>query len=42
MLPTIIGPEGVTFIPAKDSPLGKSLLIASSEVEGSIKIYATN
>jgi DNA-binding beta-propeller fold protein YncE len=42
LLASVIGPEGITFIPAKDSPLGKSLLIASSEVDGVIKIYKTD
>ncbi len=32
-------PEGVLFIPAKDSPIKKSLLIVSSENDGVVKIY---
>jgi len=36
-----IGPEGVLFVPASDSPNGKSLLIASSEVDGVVKIFTT-
>lgn len=32
-------PEGVLFIPAKDSPIKKSLLIVSSENDGVIKVY---
>lgn len=35
------GPEGVLFIPAKDSPNGKSLLVVSNENDGLIKIYST-
>ncbi|TWI86801.1 hypothetical protein LX66_4065 [Chitinophaga japonensis] len=33
-------PEGVLFVPAADSPNGKSLLIVSSEDDGVIKVYA--
>jgi DNA-binding beta-propeller fold protein YncE len=36
-----VGPEGVLFVPAADSPNGKSLLIVSSEVDGIVKIFAT-
>ncbi|MBC7566584.1 MAG: choice-of-anchor I family protein, partial [Pedobacter sp.] len=32
-------PEGVLFIPAKDSPTKKSLLLVSSEGDGVIKVY---
>lgn len=32
-------PEGVLFIPAKDSPTKKSLLIVSSENDGFVKIF---
>ncbi|MNR55145.1 hypothetical protein D3C85_1754660 [compost metagenome] len=32
-------PEGVLFIPAKNSPTKKSLLVVSSEVDGVIKVY---
>jgi len=32
-------PEGVLFVPAADSPGGKSLLIVSSEDDGVIKVY---
>lgn len=33
-------PEGVLFIPAKDSPTKKSLLVVSSEGDGVIKVYS--
>ncbi len=33
-------PEGLTFIHAKDSPIKKSLLVASSEGDGTIKVYS--
>jgi DNA-binding beta-propeller fold protein YncE len=36
-----VGPEGVAFVPAGDSPNGKSLLIVSSEVDGIVKIFTT-
>ncbi|HEX5654198.1 MAG TPA: choice-of-anchor I family protein [Chitinophagaceae bacterium] len=36
-----IGPEGVLFVEAEESPTGRSLLIVSSEVDGIIKIYTT-
>jgi hypothetical protein len=32
-------PEGVTFIPAAKSPTKRSLLVVSSEGDGTIKIY---
>lgn len=32
-------PEGVLFIPAKDSPTKKSLLVVSSENDGVLKVY---
>lgn len=35
-------PEGVLFIPAKDSPVKKSLLVVSSEDDGLIKVYKPN
>jgi DNA-binding beta-propeller fold protein YncE len=40
-LNTGVGPEGVLFVPASDSPNGKSLLIVSSEVDGLVKIFTT-
>jgi hypothetical protein len=36
-----VGPEGVAFVSANDSPNGKSLLIVSSEVDGIVKIFTT-
>jgi hypothetical protein len=36
-----VGPEGVLFINAAESPSGKSLLIVSSEVDGIVKIFTT-
>lgn len=35
-------PEGVLFIPAKDSPTKKSLLVVSSEGDGVIKVCTPN
>lgn len=35
-------PEGVLFIPAKDSPTKKSLLIVSSEGDGVVKVFTPN
>ncbi|MDF9800344.1 hypothetical protein OKW21_005607 [Catalinimonas alkaloidigena] len=32
-------PEGLVFVPAEDSPAGKSLLIVSSEDDGQVKIF---
>lgn len=40
-LPSGIGPEGVLFVPADESPNKRSLLIISSEVDGVIKVYST-
>ena len=36
-----VGPEGVAFVSASDSPNGRSLLIVSSEVDGIVKIFTT-
>jgi len=36
-----VGPEGVAFVSASDSPNGKGLLIVSSEVDGVVKIFTT-
>lgn len=35
-------PEGVLFIPAKDSPTKKSLLVISSEADGVVKVFTPN
>jgi hypothetical protein len=32
-------PEGVLFIPANESPNGKSLLVVSSEGDGKVKVF---
>lgn len=42
LLAGVVGPEGVTFIPAAQSPVGRSLLVVSSEVNGLIRVYKTN
>lgn len=34
-----LGPEGLTFIPAKDSPNGKNLLVVGNEVSGTTTIF---
>jgi len=34
-------PEGILFVPAEESPNGKSLVIVSSEGDGTIRIYTT-
>ena len=39
LLKTGDAPEGVMFIPAKDSPTKKSLLVVSSENDGVIKVF---
>ncbi len=36
-----VGPEGVLFVNASESPNGKGLLIVSSEVDGIVKIFTT-
>lgn len=41
LLRTGIGPEGVLFVSANDSPNGKGMLIVSSETDGVIKIFTT-
>ncbi|HEX2534894.1 MAG TPA: choice-of-anchor I family protein [Chitinophagaceae bacterium] len=41
MLQTGDAPEGITFIPAKESPVGRSLVVVSSENDGTLKIYST-
>ncbi len=42
VLATGDAPEGLTFVPATVSPNGKSLLIVSSEDDGTIKVYSVN
>jgi hypothetical protein len=42
LLPAGDAPEGLLFIPAKDSPTKKSLLVVSSENDGTVKVYETN
>ncbi|MGZ8510646.1 MAG: choice-of-anchor I domain-containing protein, partial [Chitinophagaceae bacterium] len=42
LLPTGDAPEGLLFIPAKDSPTKKSLLVVSSENDGTVKVYQVN
>lgn len=37
-----LGPEGVTFIPAQDSPNGEALLMVGHEVSGTTAIYQVN
>jgi hypothetical protein len=34
-----LGPEGLTFVPASDSPTGQPLLIVAYEVSGSVVIF---
>ena len=40
--PADLGPEGLLFIPAAESPNGKNLLLVSNEISGSISIYETD
>ena len=37
-----LGPEGLAFVPAKDSPNGKPLLLVGNEVSGSTAILQLN
>ncbi len=34
-----LGPEGLTFVAAKDSPTGQPLLIVGNEVSGTTALY---
>ncbi|MFN5324239.1 MAG: choice-of-anchor I family protein [Bacteroidota bacterium] len=40
--PADLGPEGLLFIPAADSPNGRNLLLVSNEISGSIAIFETD
>ncbi|MFN9595574.1 MAG: choice-of-anchor I family protein [Bacteroidota bacterium] len=40
--PADLGPEGLLFIQAAESPNGKNLLLVSNEISGSISIYETD
>jgi hypothetical protein len=34
-----LGPEGLTFIPAEESPQGRPLLVVANEVSGSTTVF---
>jgi hypothetical protein len=34
-----LGPEGLAFVSAKDSPNGRPLLIVGNEISGSTRVY---
>ena len=34
-----LGPEGLTFIPASESPNGRDLLVVANEVSGTTSIF---
>lgn len=40
--PADLGPEGLLFISAAESPNGKNLLLVSNEISGSIAVYETD
>lgn len=42
LLSTGVAPEGVLFVPAAESPNGKSILIVSNETSGTVSIFTTN
>jgi hypothetical protein len=35
-----LGPEGLTFIPARDSPNGRPMLVAANEISGTVTLYS--
>ena len=35
-----LGPEGLTFIPARESPNGQPMLVAANEISGTVTLYA--
>ena len=37
-----LGPEGLVFIPASDSPNGENLLVVTNEVSGTTTVYRVN
>ncbi len=37
-----LGPEGLLFIPAEESPNGRNLLVVSNEISGTIAIFETD
>jgi DNA-binding beta-propeller fold protein YncE len=40
--PADLGPEGLLFIPAAESPNGRNLLLVSNEISGSIAVFETD
>ena len=42
LLSTGVAPEGILFVPAAESPNGKSILIVSNEASGTVSIFTTN
>ena len=35
-----LGPEGLTFIPARESPNGQPMLVAANEISGTVTLYS--